>query len=57
MNELTRDKKHIFKTMLGVMLVALVASFIIKPTANASTGEDREAPSFRTMNTAIIKDS
>ena len=57
MNELTRDKKHIFKTMLGVMLVALVASFIVKPTANASTGEDRAAPSFRTMNTAIIKDS
>lgn len=57
MNELTHNKKNIFRTTCAIMFVALAASFFIKPTVYASNGEDRESPSFRTMNTAIIKDS
>ena len=57
MNGLTRDKKHIFKTMLAVMLVALVASFVIKPVAYAQDEAKEEVASFRTMNTAKIKGS
>ena len=56
MNELS-NKKHVFKTTLMIMFIAMVASFVVKPAVNASTSDLREAPSFRTMDTAIIKGS
>ena len=56
MNELS-NKKHVFKTTLMIMFIAMVASFVVKPAVNASTSDLRETPSFRTMDTAIIKGS
>lgn len=57
MNELTQNKTHIFKTTLMIMFVAMVVSFVVKPVVSAQTEASRETPSFRTMNTAIIKGS
>jgi hypothetical protein len=38
MNELS-NKKHVFKTTLMIMFVAMVASFVVKPAVNASTSD------------------
>ncbi|MCR5613986.1 sodium ion-translocating decarboxylase subunit beta [Treponema sp.] len=57
MNELTHNKKHILKVTMMIMFIAMVASFVVKPIALAQSSEDRVAPSFRTMDTAIIKGS
>ena len=57
MNELAHNKKHVLKATMMIMLIAMVASFVVKPVAAAQDKDFRESPSFRTMNTAIIKGS
>ena len=57
MNELAHNKKHVLKATMMIMFIAMVASFVVKPVAAAQDKDFRESPSFRTMNTAIIKGS
>ena len=56
MNELARDKKHVLKATLVIMLIAMVASFVVKPAVKAA-GNDEEVASYRTWTTAKIKGS
>ena len=44
MNELARDKKHVLKTTVLIMLVAVLASFVFKPAVQAETAEAASAP-------------
>jgi oxaloacetate decarboxylase beta subunit len=50
-------QKQIAITMSVLLAVAMVFSVVTTTFASDSTTEQREAPSFRTMNTAIIKGS
>ncbi|MCQ2611329.1 MAG: sodium ion-translocating decarboxylase subunit beta [Treponema sp.] len=55
MNELTKDKKHVFKMTCAIMFIALALSFVVKPAALAQNNATQEVASYKTMDTAKIK--
>lgn len=51
MNELTRDKKHILKATVCIMLIALLASFIARPSVQA---QEEPVSSITTESTKLV---